>query len=65
MARRLVDVYRPGDRVEVFFSDETSEEWRPAEIVALQHPGVWARTSDGKVWFVTNGRHVRKPGEDR
>ena len=62
MPQRLAEIYRPGDQVEIFFSDETGEEWRPAEIVALQHPGLWARTADGNIWFVTNGRHIRRAG---
>jgi hypothetical protein len=64
LPRRLAEIYRPRDRVQIFFSDETGEEWRPAEIVAVQHPGLWARTADGSIWFVTNGRHIRRSGED-
>jgi len=64
LPRRLAEIYQPGDQVEIFFSDETGEEWRPAEILALQHPGLWARTADGNLWFVTNGRHIRRSGED-
>jgi hypothetical protein len=62
--RRLGEIYRVADRVEILFSDESGEEWRPAEIVAFQHPGLWARTLDGQIWFVTNGRHIRRPGEN-
>jgi hypothetical protein len=64
LPRRLAEIYRPGEWVEIFFSDETGEEWRPAEVIDLQPPGLWARTGDGQVWFVTNGRHIRKPGEN-
>lgn len=63
MAARLAELYRPGDRVEVYFAD--AEEWRPGVMVALQAPGVWVRTEDGAVWFVTNGRRIRARDEDR
>ena len=59
MAQRLVDTYRIGDQVEVFFHDEEDDEWRPARVVALQHPGVWVLTEDRRLWFVTNGRRIR------
>ena len=59
MAQRLVETYRIGDSVEVFFQDEVAEEWRPARVVALQHPGVWVITSDRRVWYVTNGKRIR------
>lgn len=59
MPRRLVEIYHPGDRVEILFVAEEESAWRPARVVALQHPGVWAETADGRRWFVTNGRHIR------
>ena len=59
MAQRLVETYRIGDSVEVFFQDEVAEEWRPARVVALQHPGLWAITEDRRLWFVTNGKRIR------
>jgi hypothetical protein len=59
MAQRLVDTYRLDDPVEVLFQDEIAEEWRPARIVALQHPGVWVLTDDRRLWFVTNGKRIR------
>ncbi len=65
MARRLTEIYGTGDRVEILFADETGEEWRPAQIVALEHPGLWALTEDGNVWFVTNGRHIRRLDEEQ
>ena len=57
MPARLAELYRPGDRVEVYFTD--AEEWRPGVVLALQPPGVWVRTEDGAAWFVTNGRRIR------
>jgi hypothetical protein len=60
---RLAEVYQPGDRVEVYFTD--IEEWRPGVVVALQPPAVWVRTEDGAVWFVTNGRRIRARDDDR
>jgi hypothetical protein len=59
VAQRLVETYRIGDSVEVFFQDEVAEEWRPARVVALQHPGLWVITEDRRVWFVTNGKRIR------
>jgi hypothetical protein len=59
MAQRLVDRYRLDEIVEVLFQDEIADEWRPARVVALQHPGVWVLTDDRRVWFVTNGKRIR------
>jgi hypothetical protein len=59
VAQRLVETYRIGDSVEVFFQDEVAEEWRPAHVVALQHPGLWVITEDRRVWFVTNDKRIR------
>ena len=59
MAQRLVEKYRIGDLVEIFFQGDEGDEWRPARIVALQHPGVWAQTEDRRVWFVTNSKRIR------
>jgi len=59
VAQRLVETYRIGDSVEVFFQDEEDEEWRPARVVALQHPGLWVITEDRQLWFVTNGKRIR------
>jgi hypothetical protein len=36
--------------------------WIPAKIVRLQHPGAWVVTAGGALWFVTNGRRIRKLG---
>jgi hypothetical protein len=59
MAQRLVDLYRVSDPVEILFEDEEGAEWRPARVVALQHPGVWVLTEDRRLWFVTNGTRIR------
>ena len=59
MAQRLVDTYRLDETVEVLFQDEVGEEWRPARVVALQHPGLWVLTEDRRLWFVTNGKRIR------
>ncbi len=59
MVKRLVEVYRIGDTVEIFFQNEEDDEWRPAHIVALQHPGVWAQTADRRIWYVTNSKRIR------
>ena len=60
MPARLAELYQPGDAVEVYFAE--ADEWRPGLVLALQHPGVWVRTEEGAVWFVTNGRRIRPGG---
>jgi hypothetical protein len=60
---RLVEVYQPGDQVEIYFA--YAEEWRPGVVVANQPPGVWVRTEDGAAWFVTNGRRIRWRGDEK
>ena len=62
MPARLTELYHAGDAVEVYFA--AAEEWRPGVVVALQHPGVWVRTENGAVWFVTNGQRIRPRGRD-
>ncbi len=59
MAQRLVEIYRIGDAIEVCFQDDEGDDWRPAHIRDLQHPGVWAMTADRRLWFVTNGKRIR------
>ena len=59
MAQRLVDTYRLDETVEILFQDEVAEEWRPARVVAMQHPGLWVLTEDRRAWFVTNGKRIR------
>jgi hypothetical protein len=59
VAQRLVDTYRLDETVEILFQDEVAEEWRPARVVVLQHPGLWVITEDRRVWFVTNGKRIR------
>jgi hypothetical protein len=59
VAQRLVEVYRINDAVEILQQDEDDNVWRPARVVGLQHPGVWALTDDRRLWFVTNGKRIR------
>jgi hypothetical protein len=66
MPPRLVDLYHPGDAVEILLSDEEGEMWRTALVRDFQHPGVWVQTTDRRLWFVTNGRRIHpKAPEDR
>jgi hypothetical protein len=60
---RLVELYGPGDAVEIYLADE--EEWRPGVVVAVHPPAVWVRTEEGARWFVTNGRRIRRRDDDR
>ncbi len=59
MPPRLTDIYRPGQRVEVYFADPAVEDWRPGRVLALEHPGIWVQTADGGLWFVTNRKRIR------
>lgn len=64
MAKRLTDLYRPGDRVEIYFEEqparpEVESGWHVGTVVALDHPGVWVETGSGARWFVTNRRRIR------
>jgi hypothetical protein len=59
MPPRLTELYRLGESVEVFFEDASGGRWVAGRIVAHQHPGVWVETSDARLWFVTNGKHIR------
>ncbi|MCU0501805.1 MAG: hypothetical protein MUC51_08575 [Anaerolineae bacterium] len=59
MPPRLVDLYQPGDAVEIFLSDADCEQWRAGQVRGAQHPGIWVQTDDGRLWFVTNGRRIR------
>jgi hypothetical protein len=60
MPQRLTERFRLDEPVEVYFADNAAGQWVPGRIVALQHPGVWVQTSDARIWFVTNGKHIRK-----
>jgi hypothetical protein len=59
MADRLVALFAPGDRVEIRFAGAPVGRWWTGIVVSLASPGVWVRTEDGQVWFVTNGRRIR------
>ncbi len=57
MAKRLVDLYLPGDEVEITFG---GDDWWPGRVLKGDHPGLWVVTENERVWFVTNGRRIRK-----
>jgi hypothetical protein len=59
MVQRLTEQSRVGDAVEIYLSSDDEPEWQPGIVEMLQHPGVWVGTSDGRTWFVTNGRRIR------
>jgi hypothetical protein len=59
MVKRLAEQYRPGDAVEVMFERDGDALWQRGQVVAHQPPGVWVRTADGQMWFVTNTRRIR------
>lgn len=57
MARRLYEIYRPGDHVQILLGGR----WRPAEVIGAAHPGLWVQSDDQR-WYVTNRRHIRPAG---
>ncbi|MBP6471882.1 MAG: hypothetical protein KBE23_10420 [Chloroflexi bacterium] len=57
MAKRLVESYQVTELVEICFGKDV---WLPATVRELQHPGIWAQTADGRLWFVTNTKHIRR-----
>lgn len=63
MVRRLTELYRPGERVEIYFEQQPGRPegklgWQAGTVVALDHPGVWVEAA-GARWFVTNPRRIR------
>ncbi len=62
MVKRLVELYRPGDRVEIKLADE---EWTPGKVVRHDPPGLWVATTASGLWFVTNGRRIRAADDNR
>lgn len=61
MSKRLNELYRPGERVEITFGRDM---WRPAVVIRSDPPGLWVRDQAGQNWFVTNGRRIRKLPSD-
>jgi hypothetical protein len=57
--RRLVEIYRVGDQVAIYFEDPADETWIAGRVIALAFPGVWVQTEDTQTWFVTNSRRIR------
>lgn len=65
MPMRLSETYRAGDRVEIAFDTDGSQQWLAGQVVGSQPPGLWVRLSDGSMWFVTNTRRIRPAGATR
>lgn len=64
MVLRLTELFRVGDKVEIYLEQRSEQpnvvsEWRAGTVVALDHPGVWVETVSGTRWFVTNRRRIR------
>lgn len=57
MSKRLVDAYAIGADVEITFGDDA---WLRARVVNHESPGMWVLDVNGRFWFVTNTRRVRK-----
>ena len=60
MAARLVDLYPLGEQVEILLD----EQWCAAQVIRHDYPAVWVKTTSGYLWFVTNGRRIRKRREE-
>ncbi len=52
--------FSPGQPVEIYFT--AADRWQPGVVDRFQRPGVWVRTADRQLWFVTNGRRIRPAG---
>ena len=59
MTARLSETYQAGDRVEIVFDVDGSQQWFAGQVVGFQHPGLWVRLPGGSMWFVTNTRKIR------
>ncbi len=57
--RHVYERYAPGDRVEIRFGQDAAGRWQPAVVLRREPPGLWARTADGREWFVTNTYRIR------
>ena len=57
MNKRIVNEFRIGDKVEIKFSDG---HWLRSVVIELAHPGLWVLDGEGRRWFVTNKRRIRR-----
>lgn len=65
MAKRLTDLYKPGDQVEILLgAGSTDAYWQSGTVLARDFPGVWVETDAGGRWFVTNRRRIRPANPD-
>lgn len=56
MAERLVEMYPVHADVEILLD----EQWVGGRVVRHDFPAVWVQTPPGYLWFVTNGRRIRR-----
>lgn len=59
MVKRLSEMYKLQQAVEVLLHDPAGERWTPGTVVNHDFPGVWVRTDEGGLWFVTNRGRIR------
>lgn len=59
MVKRLSELYRMQQGVEILLQYAAGERWTAGTIVSFDFPGLWVRTAEGRLWFVTNGRRIR------
>lgn len=60
MSRRLVDLYPVGEAVQIRLPVAADGGWQAGQIIAHDYPGVWVKTVNGRAWYVTNGRRIRR-----
>jgi hypothetical protein len=64
MKKRLVEMYRVNDRVEIYLKSAGGERWYSGRIIQHDNPGVWVEIGGGSHWFVTNRQRIRKADLD-
>jgi len=60
MAKRLHELYQLGVPVEISFD---GDHWFPAVVEMYNPPGLWVRSQNGRLWYVTNTRRIRLPDQ--
>ncbi|MFZ0544446.1 MAG: hypothetical protein WAM60_03355 [Candidatus Promineifilaceae bacterium] len=64
MKKRLVEMFKLNDRVEIYLRTTHGDDWQPGRVIQLDHPGVWVEIDGGSHWFVTNRQKIRRSGQD-
>ena len=59
VVKRLAERFPVGALVEI---EINGYGWQAGRVVQHDHPGLWVKMIDGRIWFVTNGRKIRAAG---